>query len=166
MPEIEHNAPKFQYRIYWKKDKPGEEWQVRDEANWRLKELVIPNQPTYERYKIRVVAQVWWIIQTYCGISVSSYFLPSLFWHPCFFFLHVSLFKNSMIRLKEKSITRHECRRHCSLSIHICESSCLLKGLIIGQRRLFLYFLWFEVCCREKSTKRMELHYWPHTFCG
>ena len=69
MPEIEHNAPKFQYRIYWKKDKPGEEWQVRDEANWRLKELVIPNQPTYERYKIRVVAQVWSIIQTYSGIT-------------------------------------------------------------------------------------------------
>ena len=57
MPEIEHNAPKFQYRIYWRKDEPGEEWQVRDEANWRLKELVIPNQPTYQRYKIRVVAQ-------------------------------------------------------------------------------------------------------------
>ena len=92
MPEIEHNAPKFQYRIYWKKDKPGEEWQVRDEANWRLKELVIPNQPTYERYKIRVVAQVWSIIQTYSGISVS-------------------LFKNSLICLKEKSITRPECRR-------------------------------------------------------
>ena len=93
MPEIEHNAPKFQYRIYWKKDKPGEvRWQVRDEAYWRIRKLVIPNQPTYERYKIRVVAQVWSIIQTFSGISVS-------------------LFKNSLICL-----TRHECRRHCSLS--------------------------------------------------
>ena len=97
MPEIEHNAPKFQYRIYWKKDKPGEEWQVRDEANWRLKELVIPNQPTYERYKIRVVAQVWPIIQLCSDLKVS-------------------LNKNSLIFLKEKSITRHDCGRRCSLS--------------------------------------------------
>ena len=56
MPEIEHNAPKFQYRIYWKRDLPGEKWNIKDEANWRLKELVIPNQQTYQRYKIRVVA--------------------------------------------------------------------------------------------------------------
>jgi len=57
MPEIEHNAPKFKYRIYWKKDLPGETYEWRDEANWRVKEYLIPNQPTYQRYKIKVVAQ-------------------------------------------------------------------------------------------------------------
>jgi hypothetical protein len=56
MPQIEHNAPKFKYRIYWKLDKPGERWKIEDIADWRLKELVIPNQPTYQRYKIKVVA--------------------------------------------------------------------------------------------------------------
>lgn len=56
MPQIEHNAPKFQYRIYWKKDVPGEKWTIEDIADWRLKEILIPNQPTYTRYKIKVVA--------------------------------------------------------------------------------------------------------------
>ena len=56
MPQIEHNAPKFQYRIYWKKDQPGEKWTIEDIADWRLKEVLIPNQPTYTRYRIKVVA--------------------------------------------------------------------------------------------------------------
>ena len=41
MPQIEHNAPKFKYRIYWKLDKAGERWKIEDIADWRLKELVI-----------------------------------------------------------------------------------------------------------------------------
>jgi len=48
MPQIEHNSPKFKYRIYWKLDRPGERWKIEDIADWRLKELVIPNQPTYQ----------------------------------------------------------------------------------------------------------------------
>ncbi|TRY75568.1 hypothetical protein TCAL_04520 [Tigriopus californicus] len=56
MPEIEHNAPKFKYRIYWRQDKPGERWKIEDLADWRLKEILIPNQPTYSKYKIKVVA--------------------------------------------------------------------------------------------------------------
>lgn len=56
MPEIEHNAPKFKYQIYWKQDKPGEAWKVEDIADWRLKEILIPNQPTYTKYRIKVVA--------------------------------------------------------------------------------------------------------------
>ena len=56
MPEIEHNAPKFQYRVYWKLDKEGERWKIEDIADWRIKEIQIKNQPTYQPYKIKVVA--------------------------------------------------------------------------------------------------------------
>lgn len=56
MPQIEHNAPKFQYRVYWKQDKPGERWKIEDIADWRIKEIQIKNQPTYMPYKIKVVA--------------------------------------------------------------------------------------------------------------
>lgn len=56
MPQIEHNAPKFQYRVYWKKDQPGETWLIEDIADWRVKEMLVPNQPTYTRYRIKVVA--------------------------------------------------------------------------------------------------------------
>ncbi len=56
MPEIEHNAPKFQYRVYWKLDKEGERWKIEDIADWRIKEMVIINQPTYQPYRIKVIA--------------------------------------------------------------------------------------------------------------
>jgi len=56
MPEIEHNAPKFQYRIYWKLDKADEDWHIEDIADWRIKEIMIRNQPTYQPYRIKVVA--------------------------------------------------------------------------------------------------------------
>lgn len=56
MPQIEHNAPKFQYRIYWKLDEEGQKWTIEDIADWRLKEVLIPNQPTFKRYRIKVVA--------------------------------------------------------------------------------------------------------------
>ena len=51
MPEIEHNAPKFQYRVYWKQDKENERWTIEDIADWRIKEIVIRNQPTYSPYR-------------------------------------------------------------------------------------------------------------------
>ena len=54
MPQIEHNAPKFQYRIYWKRDEPGENWKIEDIADWRLKEMLIPNQPTYTRFGLKI----------------------------------------------------------------------------------------------------------------
>ncbi|XP_046388931.1 neuroglian isoform X2 [Ischnura elegans] len=56
MPEIEHNAPNFMYRVYWKKDIPGEEWNSRDINKWENSSLLISNQPTYQRYRIKVVA--------------------------------------------------------------------------------------------------------------
>ena len=56
MPQIKHNAPKFKYRVYYKKDTPDDTWNIEDIPDWRHKELVIPNQPTFTRYKIKVVA--------------------------------------------------------------------------------------------------------------
>lgn len=55
MPEIEHNAPGFQYRVYWKRDIPGEQWNTQDIFDWEKQELIIPDQPTYQRYNIRSV---------------------------------------------------------------------------------------------------------------
>ncbi|XP_026465687.1 neuroglian isoform X3 [Ctenocephalides felis] len=56
MPEIEHNAPGFQYRVYWKRDIPGEQWNTQDIFDWEKQELIIPDQPTYQRYRVKVVA--------------------------------------------------------------------------------------------------------------
>ena len=53
MPEIEHNAPKFKYRIFWKRaDVPGAQWQDDSIADWRIREYRIDNQETYKPYKI------------------------------------------------------------------------------------------------------------------
>ena len=57
MPEIEHNAPKFKYRLFWKRDIPGAQWQAADIADWRIREFRIDNQETYKRYRIKVVAE-------------------------------------------------------------------------------------------------------------
>ncbi|XP_063242824.1 neuroglian isoform X3 [Bacillus rossius redtenbacheri] len=56
MPEIEHNAPRFMYRVYWKRDIAGEPWQSEDILDWQQNSLVIQNQPTFQRYRIKVVA--------------------------------------------------------------------------------------------------------------
>ena len=39
MPQIEHNAPKFKYRIYYKLDEPGKTWNIEDIADWKQKEF-------------------------------------------------------------------------------------------------------------------------------
>lgn len=56
MPQIEHNGPGFQYRVYWKHDIPAEKWNVEDVFDWRQDHIVIPDQPTFNRYRIKVVA--------------------------------------------------------------------------------------------------------------
>lgn len=56
MPQVEHNAPKFMYRVYYKRDIPGEKWNIIDISDWRRNNLLVENQPTYQRYKIKVVA--------------------------------------------------------------------------------------------------------------
>jgi hypothetical protein len=56
MPQIEHNAPRFMYRVYYKRDIPGEKWTIQDINDWRRNSLQVDNQPTYQRYKIKIVA--------------------------------------------------------------------------------------------------------------
>lgn len=56
MPKIEHNAPGLRYRVYWKQDIPGQVWNSEEITDYTTKELKIDNQPTYQRYKVKVVA--------------------------------------------------------------------------------------------------------------
>lgn len=56
MPQIEHNAPQFRYRVYYKRDIPGELWATAEIYDWRKNNLIVENQPTYQRYKIKVIA--------------------------------------------------------------------------------------------------------------
>ncbi|KAK4016086.1 neuroglian isoform X3 [Daphnia magna] len=56
MPEIEHNGRNFHYRVYWRRDIPGEDWNIEMISDWRQSSILIPNQPTFKRYRIKVVA--------------------------------------------------------------------------------------------------------------
>lgn len=58
MPQIDHNAPGFGYRVYYKRDIPGERWTIDniESKDWQKNYLQIENQPTYQRYKIKVIA--------------------------------------------------------------------------------------------------------------
>jgi neuronal cell adhesion molecule len=56
MPKIAHNAPDLRYKVYWKQDIPGKVWNINETSNYTINELVIPNQPTYRRYKVKIVA--------------------------------------------------------------------------------------------------------------
>ncbi|XP_030378396.1 neuroglian [Scaptodrosophila lebanonensis] len=56
MPEIEHNAPNFQYRVSWKRDIPAAAWENKDIYDWHQNNIVITDQPTFVKYHIKVVA--------------------------------------------------------------------------------------------------------------
>jgi len=57
MPQIEHNAEKFSYRVYFKKeDDPNEKWIIEEVSNWYQKELLVKNTPKFTKYRIKVVA--------------------------------------------------------------------------------------------------------------
>lgn len=56
MPKIVHNAPGLRYRVYWKQDMPGKVWNLNETIDYTKNELVFLNQPTYKRYKVKVVA--------------------------------------------------------------------------------------------------------------
>ncbi|KAK8743667.1 hypothetical protein OTU49_001198 [Cherax quadricarinatus] len=57
MPEIDHNGPGFKYRVYWKRDDiDNAKWQTEDVVDWQQDHYVIPNQPTFKPYKIKVEA--------------------------------------------------------------------------------------------------------------
>lgn len=56
MPEIEHNAPGFHYRVSWKRDIPAASWESREIDDWRQSNILIKDQPTFVKYHIKVVA--------------------------------------------------------------------------------------------------------------
>lgn len=56
MPEIDHNAPKFHYEVQWKEDDDFQPWNSEIINDWRQSELIIPNQPIYRPYLIKVTA--------------------------------------------------------------------------------------------------------------
>ncbi|CAH0562169.1 unnamed protein product [Brassicogethes aeneus] len=56
MPKIEHNAPGFKYKVFWKRDISGKNYQVDEINNWEQDRLVIPGQPSFQQYRIKVVA--------------------------------------------------------------------------------------------------------------
>lgn len=55
MPEIEHNAPRFQYRVFWKLAPDGA-WSSDDINDPKQGEYLIPNLNTFEQYFIKVIA--------------------------------------------------------------------------------------------------------------
>ncbi|RZB77529.1 neuroglian, partial [Asbolus verrucosus] len=56
MPKIEHNADNFKYRVFWKQDIDGKEYESHDILDWREKRYVVENQPTFKQYRIKVKA--------------------------------------------------------------------------------------------------------------
>lgn len=56
MPEIEHNGRNFHYRVYWRRDIVGEEWNIEMISDWKTSSILIPNQSTFKRYRIKGVA--------------------------------------------------------------------------------------------------------------
>ena len=56
MPQIEHNAPDFKYRVQYKPDSPEATWNSQDLRDWQQNQLVIQNLPAITKYRIRVVA--------------------------------------------------------------------------------------------------------------
>lgn len=56
MPQIEHNGPNFHYRVLYKRDIPAEKWTAVDVYDWRQNNILVPDTPTFERYRIKVVA--------------------------------------------------------------------------------------------------------------
>ncbi|GFY07482.1 neuroglian [Trichonephila clavipes] len=57
MPLIEHNAPEFFYKLFWKRDDdPQATWKSEKITDWRQNQLVVDYQPTFKRYRIKVEA--------------------------------------------------------------------------------------------------------------
>lgn len=57
MPLIEHNAPEFFYKVFWKRDDdPQAPWQYEKITDWRQNRKVVDYQPTFKRYRIKVEA--------------------------------------------------------------------------------------------------------------
>ncbi|CAH1103068.1 unnamed protein product [Psylliodes chrysocephalus] len=56
MPQIEHGAPGFKYRVGWKRAIDGVDYEYVDIYDYKQDRFVVPNQPSYKEYKIVVHA--------------------------------------------------------------------------------------------------------------
>ncbi|KFB42062.1 AGAP000720-PA-like protein [Anopheles sinensis] len=56
MAQVDHNAPGFHYRVYWRRDIPGASWTSADVNDWRQSSYTVEGLPTFTRYHIKVVA--------------------------------------------------------------------------------------------------------------
>uniref|UniRef100_A0A1W7RA45 Neuronal cell adhesion molecule n=1 Tax=Hadrurus spadix TaxID=141984 RepID=A0A1W7RA45_9SCOR len=57
MPLIDHNAPGFFYKVFWRREDVSQaRWQTEKITDWTKHQLLIENQPTFVRYRIRVEA--------------------------------------------------------------------------------------------------------------
>ncbi|KAM3958602.1 neuroglian-like [Aphomia sociella] len=56
MPQIEHNGPGFYYRVFWRRNITGEIYQDHHVADWQQEQFVVPNTPTFQPYRIKVIA--------------------------------------------------------------------------------------------------------------
>lgn len=56
MPEIEHNDEGFHYVVYWKKNIEGQNWASEVITDWQRSQFIIPDQPTFQEYRIKVIA--------------------------------------------------------------------------------------------------------------
>lgn len=56
MPEIEHNAPHFQYRVFWKRAISEDQWTIKDISDWKQSSIIINDLPTFQKYRIKVAA--------------------------------------------------------------------------------------------------------------
>ncbi|XP_065345300.1 neuroglian-like [Cloeon dipterum] len=56
MPEIEHNAPRFQYLVMWKRAIEGADWHGKLISDWKVDRITVPDLPAYQPYKIMVLA--------------------------------------------------------------------------------------------------------------
>ena len=57
MPLIEHNAPGFFYKVFWKRnDIPNAKWDYRQIDDWQRNRIVIEQQETFKPYRMKVEA--------------------------------------------------------------------------------------------------------------
>ncbi|XP_041975037.1 neuroglian-like isoform X1 [Aricia agestis] len=56
MSEIEHNGPGFYYLVSWRRDIGGQQWSEQHVRDWRTTDLTVPNTPTFQPYRIKVIA--------------------------------------------------------------------------------------------------------------
>ncbi|XP_035777597.1 neuroglian-like isoform X2 [Anopheles albimanus] len=56
MAQVDHNAPGFHYRVYWRRNIPSGTWSSVDVRDWRQSSYTVEGLPTFTEYHIKVIA--------------------------------------------------------------------------------------------------------------